>query len=93
MFKNSFWWQHIIGKERTIKFFILIQQVYEQSALKNKELEKPFDVEMSDHEVVTSINIISTLPYSFKVKLSQLSYLDSDYEDIIERKKLLWLTN
>jgi hypothetical protein len=42
---------------------------------------------MSDHEVVTSINIISTLLYSFKVKLSQLSYLDSDYEDIIERKK------
>lgn len=89
MFKNSFWWQHIIGKERTIKFFILIQQVYEQSALKNKELEKPFDVEMSDHEVVTSINIISTLLYSFKVKLSQLSYLDSDYEDIIERKKII----
>jgi len=48
---------------------------------------------MSDHEVVTSINIVSTLRYSFKVKLSQLSYLDSDYEDIIERKKLLWLTN
>jgi hypothetical protein len=44
---------------------------------------------MSDHEVVTSINIISTLPYSFKVKLSQLSYLDSDYEDIIERKKII----
>jgi hypothetical protein len=44
---------------------------------------------MSDHEVVTSINIISTLLYSFKVKLSQLSYLDSDYEDIIERKKII----
>lgn len=57
------------------------------------ELQKPFDVKMSDHEVVTSINIISTLPYSFKVKLIQLCYLDSDYEDIIERKNLLWLTN
>ena len=41
---------------------------------------------MSDHEIVTSINIIFTLPYSFKVKLSQLPNLDSEYDDIIEKK-------
>lgn len=48
---------------------------------------------MNDHEIVILINIIFNHPYSFKIKLSQLPYLDSEYEDIIEKIYILWLTN